>query len=253
MSEISGITGVSDSDALASTGTVTYGGSELTKETFLNLLTTQMQNQDPLDPMANEEFVAQLATFSQLEQLMTQNSLLETMYMGIASLNNASMASLVGTEVVAVGDGIAYDGDGEVELHYDADASADSASVTVYDDDGNVVYSEELGAIEEGEGSWTWDGTDQDGNQLEEGDYTWSITAENAEGDTVAVTELVIGTIDEMDYSSGSPQPSIGGVTVDIGAILRLTTADASSDTSDDTSDSDSESTDEVSDTDAAA
>ena len=241
MSEISGITGVSDSDALAATGTTTYGGSDLTKETFLNLLTTQMQNQDPLDPMANEEFVAQLATFSQLEQLMTQNSRLETMYMGIASLNDAWMASLVGTEVVAVGDGISYDGEGEVELHYDADAAADSAEIVIYDEDGNVVRSEDIAGLEEGEGSWTWDGLDEDGNQLEEGSYTWSITAETAEGDTVAVTELVVGTVDEMDYSSGSPQPSIDGVTVDIGAILRLTNGDASADASDASDDSSDE------------
>ena len=226
MSDITGITGVSDSSALSYAQAATAGSDQLDQQTFLNLLTTQMQNQDPLDPMSNEEFVAQLATFSSLEQLMMANGALESVYYGIASLNNAAMAGLVGTDVVALGNGISYSGEGDVALNYDAQGDVANATVEITDSEGNVVWSGDIGALEDGEGSWTWDGTDFDGGQVEAGEYTFSITGEDTDGNDVEVTELIVGTIDEMDYSSGNPQPSVNGVTVDLADILRLTEGD---------------------------
>jgi len=223
MSDITGVTGVSDSSALSYAQAATAGSDQLDQQTFLNLLTTQMQHQDPLDPMSNEEFVAQLATFSSLEQLMMANGALESVYYGIASLNNAAMAGLVGTDVVALGDGISYSGEGDVELHFDAEADVANATVEITDSEGNVVWSGDIGQLEAGEGSWTWDGTDFDGDQVEEGEYTFSITGEDADGNEIEVTELIVGIVDEMDYSSGNPQPSVNGVTVDLADILRLT------------------------------
>ena len=227
---ISGISGVADTDALSAENTTTYGGQDLDQTAFMNLLTTQMQNQDPLDPMANEEFIAQLATFSSLEQLMSLNSIAQAITLGISSLNNAAMADIVGMHVVAEGNEFNYGGEGDVELMYDAQSTATSATVTVYDEDGKVVYSEELSGLEEGEGSWTWDGTTTSGAQAEEGTYTFEVTAEDDSGESVEVTELIHGVVDEMDYSTGSPQPSIDGIAVDLGNLIRLTTNDAGDD-----------------------
>jgi len=235
--DITGITGVSDSSTFeAEQANAAFGSDELNKETFLTLLTTQMQNQDPLDPMANEEFVAQLAQFSSLEQQMLTNSMLESVYLGIASLNNASMAALVGTDVVAYGDGISYSGEGDVELSYDAAADAASLTLEIFDSEGNVIYSEELGAAEAGEGSVTWNGTDSDGQPAPEGEYTFKITGEDADGESIDVAEMIVGVVEEMDYSSGTPQPIVGGVTVELADIIRLTEGDDSdgSDMSDD-------------------
>ncbi|MBN2799929.1 MAG: flagellar hook assembly protein FlgD [Deltaproteobacteria bacterium] len=198
----------------------------LGRDTFLNLLTTQLQNQDPLNPMDSEAFVEQLATFSSLEQLMGIQSSLEAVYMGIASMNNASMAGLLGTEVVAIGDHFRLDADTPEELHYSASGDAATATLNIYDEDGRIVDSVELGAISEGEGSYTWDGTDMDGNPLPEGEYRFTITATTVDGDDVPVEERVVGTVTEMDYSSGTPQPSVDGVVVDLGDILRLTTGE---------------------------
>lgn len=228
--DITGVTGISDAAALDSTAELTSGSDELNQETFLTLLTTQMQNQDPLDPMSNEEFVAQLAQFSSLEQQMVTNAMLESVYLGIASLNNASMAALVGAEVVAVGDQISYSGSGDVDLHFDAAADVAEASVEIYDSEGNLVFSEDIGALNAGEDRWTWDGTDTDGNPVEAGEYTFKITGEDADGESVEITELIVGTVEEMDYSSGTPQPSVDGVKVELADILRLTTEDEGGD-----------------------
>lgn len=220
---ISGITGVSDSSALDATSTTTYGSSDLDKTTFLTLLTTQMQNQDPLDPMSNEEFVAQLAQFSSLEELISLGGTMESTYLAISSMNNASMTSLVGQHAVAYGDGIEYAGEGDVTLNYEAAADCESAKLTIYDSEGDIIYSGDAGALSSGEGSLTWDGTDNDGNTVEAGEYTFEITGTDAAGESVDVSEMVVGTIDAMDYSTGTPQPSIDGVAIDLTDIIRLT------------------------------
>jgi flagellar basal-body rod modification protein FlgD len=186
------------------------------------LLTTQLQNQDPLNPMSNEEFVAQLAQFSSLEKLGGISDGLESLYLVNVSMNNAAMSGLVGQDAVARSEQFHYDGEGEQSVAYDASSAAASATITLTDEDGNVVYSGEMGALAAGEGRWTWNGTTTDGRQAPEGIYTATITARDANGATVEVTGLVEGTVTEMDYSDGTARPSIDGVTVDIGDIVRL-------------------------------
>ena len=223
--EILGITGIADENAM-NAGPNLWESEEMGEDQFLQLLTTQMANQDPLDPMSNEQFVAQLAQFSSLEQLIGMKSGMDALYMGMASMNNATMANLVGTEVVALGNGISYDGEGEVTVHFSTPEDVTSSQLNVYDSEGSLVYSVELGAQEEGEGSAVWNGLNNDGVEVPEGDYTFSVTGTTEDGVTVDITELVSGPVDEMDYSSGSPMPTVQGIDLTIGDILRLTNGD---------------------------
>ena len=227
--DILGISGIADEAAqVASETAAVYGEDEMGQDAFLKLLTTQMAHQDPLDPMSNEQFVAQLAQFSSLEQLITMRTTMESVYMGVASMNNATMASLVGTNVVALGNGINYDGSGSVDLHYSANSDVSSGQLTIYDENGSAVYSRQLGNLEKGEGSLEWDGRDNDGRTVPEGSYTFSISGTDSDGAQVGVTELVSGPVDEMDYTSGSPKPTVQGINIAIGDILRLTTGEGS-------------------------
>jgi len=218
MSTISSI-----STGFPTTTATTAGSDELDKDTFLRLLTTQLQNQDPLNPMANEDFIAQLAQFSSLEQLQGVNGQLETLNIVNSSMNNASMVNLLGQDVVAYSDTFHYSGEGEQEVMFDADASFASATVTIRDEEGNVVDTVALGAYDEGEGSFTWDGQGNSGT-LSEGNYTFSITATDANGNDVAVAGMLQGTIDEMSFANGAAEPSINGVAISIGNIIRLAT-----------------------------
>lgn len=203
--------------------TIASGSSELGKDTFLRLLTTQLQNQDPLNPMANEDFIAQLAQFSSLEQLQGVNTQLEGLAMINTSMNNASMVNLLGQEVVAVSDSFHYDGEGDQELLFRSGGEITSGTAVVRDESGAVVATIEMGAEGEGEQSIAWDGKDASGQPLPEGTYTVTYTATDINGDAVDVVSLVQGVVDELDFSSGTPAPSVDGVPISIGNILRLT------------------------------
>ena len=194
-----------------------YGSNELGQDAFLKLLVTQLQNQDPLNPQKNEEFVAQLAQFSSVEQLSNANDALGSLYLAMSSMNNASMTQLLGKEVTAYGDTFHYDGEGGKTLEWESSAAVSSATLTVTDSTGKVVYTESLGSISEGRGSYEWDGSTIAGTAAE-GEYTFSVTAVGTEG--VEIQTLVTGEIDGMDFSSGSPVPSIDGVDIELGDII---------------------------------
>lgn len=205
--------------------------NDMGQETFLQLLVTQLQNQDPLNPQANEEFVAQLAQFSSLEQLVSVNDSIDGLYMATASMNNAAMTQLLGREVIAVSDAVYHDGSDEITIGYEAPADASSAEITVKDESGKVVYSGPMGALSEGEGSFSFPARDQNGNPLEEGIYTFSINATDENGEAVEVTGLLQGEIDGMSYASGTPVPSIQGIELDLGDIIRVEVAEIDEDT----------------------
>lgn len=222
------------SDLAAATAASETATQELGQDAFLNLLVTQLQYQDPLNPQENEEFIAQLAQFSQVEQLTNANTALSNVYQAIASMNNASMTQLLGKTVKAFGDEFAYSGDGDVELHYDASSDTSGATLTVSDESGSVVYTTELGALQEGEGSVTWKGNLSNGGTADEGTYTFSIQGRDSDGDKVDVQEIIEGEIDAMSFESGSPVPSIGGVDVNLGDIIHVSTGDDADEDQDD-------------------
>ncbi|MEL6348722.1 MAG: flagellar hook capping FlgD N-terminal domain-containing protein [Myxococcota bacterium] len=201
--------------------------NDLGQETFMQLLVTQLQNQDPLNPQSNEEFVAQLAQFSSLEQLVSVNDSIDGLYLATASMNNATMTQLLGREVTAYAEQTYHDGaSDELTVHYEAVGDAASAEITVKNEDGEVVYSGPMGALNDGEGSFSFPAKDQDGNPLPEGIYSFTISATNASGEDVMVSGMVQGEIDGMSYASGTPVPSIQGIEIDLGEILRVGVSD---------------------------
>jgi len=217
---ISGVNTTADAtaSAVSSAGTTSLG-----QDTFLKLLTTQLQNQDPTNPVSNEEFVAQLAQFSSLEELQGISGGLDSLYMVNTSMNNAAMTNLLGRTVVAQSDTFHYGGSGDQVVRFDAASAATESTLTISDSDGDVVWSGDVGALAEGEGSYTWDGKDLSGVAVPEGDYTFTVSASDVNGNEVDVTELIQGVVDQMSFDDGSALPTIDGVPIDLASIVRLT------------------------------
>lgn len=205
---------------IASTLTST-AGSVMGKEDFLQLLVTQLKYQDPLDPMDNSEFVAQLAQFSTLEQLENLNSSFADQAALILSLNNTMAVSYVGKDVVLGTSELQVTGDGASRFGVYLTDTAMDVTVRILDGAGNEVRSFELGGLTAGTHEVEWDGLDNEGHQVLTGTYT--IETADSEGNALSTAQpVVIGTVDSVSYESGVAYFNVGGVRAPIGALIEV-------------------------------
>jgi len=136
---------------------------------------------------------------------------------------------------MAYSDNFEYSGSGDQDIWFDLNSDVESLTVTITNENGKVISREELGAMDAGEHSWTWDGTDVHGNPVGEGTYQIRVQAKNNAGEEVEVFSMIRGEVDGMSYETGAPIPSVNGTQVDIGDILRLeTSTDSGESTTDD-------------------
>jgi flagellar basal-body rod modification protein FlgD len=173
-------------------------------DTFLKLLTTQMQNQDPLQPMDSTEFVAQLASFSAVEQQIRTNDQLESI-LGAVSTGNASLAEWIGREVQASARAD-FAGD-PVEVGVTAAEGADKTLLVVKNDFGTEVARTEVDASS---GTATWDGTTSSGTAAADGRYSFSL--ESYDGDALLSTSAgrVFTEVEEVRIVDGAPILVVG-------------------------------------------
>ncbi len=182
----------------------TTASSDLDKEDFLTLLVAQLANQDPLNPMENTEFVSQLAQYSSLEELITVNDNLETLVSTSEQSQLLSAISFVGKHVMASGDTTSVTEGESSEIYFDLYDDATSCYINIYDSDGDLVRTMDMGVLSLGSYSKTWDGLDDDGNQVDDGIYTLSIAAENADGESIDTTMSTEGTVSGISISDSS-------------------------------------------------
>jgi len=173
----------------------------LGREDFMALLIAQLENQDPLSPAKDTEFISQLATFSSLEQLITANSNLEGLALGQASLLNSQALSLIGREaLVSSGDSIKIEGGAPAKLMYQLPQAAKSATLTVYAADGAPLRVFDLATKPGGWVELAWDGTDAKGNPLADGEYRLEVSATGADGEALNVALAQAVRIDAVRF-----------------------------------------------------
>ena len=186
-------------------GTQTSGKSELDKEDFLLLLVTQLQHQDPMNPMDDKEFTSQLANFSSLEQLTGINEGIQTLTSQAGTQDMRTAVSYIGRDVRAAGDMVAVDADGTTStVYYYLDATAENAYVNLYDVNGNIVRTEQLGSQQVGEHTYEWDGLDWAGKQAPEGLYYIYMSATDAEGSPILTSTEVSGRVAAVQTYNGT-------------------------------------------------
>lgn len=183
--------------------TTDTSSTDMDKDDFLTVFIAQLENQDPLNPVDNSEMIAQLAEFSSLEQLTNMNSTLETLSEDLAALNVTSAVSFLGKVVNAEGNSLSLT-DGEAsEVTFELEDDAASVSVDVYDEDGNIVASIDLGATAAGSYDYQWDGQDEDGNTLDDGIYYLKFTAVDEYDEALDVTTFTQGLVTGLSSLSG--------------------------------------------------
>lgn len=212
------ITNVSPPDPLAARAAAATPSQEVGEEEFLNLLMVQLGNQDPLNPMESAKFMEQLAALNSVKQLIEVNSGIDSLMLGLTSLNNQSAVDLVGKDVVARGSSVQHAGEESHELLFELAAPADSALVTIRDANGEVVDTIELGEMGKGEQTTDWTPPAGTANA----DYTFEVNASDGNGNPVESVTFITGTVDELRFDSGLPVLLVGNEEVTLDQILRV-------------------------------
>ncbi|WP_375464873.1 flagellar hook assembly protein FlgD [uncultured Methylobacterium sp.] len=216
--------GIASLSSLASTSQTSASGSSTeiagNFTQFLTLLTTQLKNQNPLDPMDTNQFTQQLVQFAQVEQQLKGNDRLDSILASSKAASSASATSYIGKTVTT--DGTTADlKDGSATWNLTPARAATKAVVTISDAKGNIVGTQTT-SLAAGSQTFTWNGKNSSGLASAEGTYAIKVSATDATGASVAVATATSGTVDEVDLSGTSPVLIIGSARVPLSSVTTI-------------------------------
>jgi len=175
---------------------------------FLQLLTTQLRNQNPLDPLDTNQFTQQLVQFSSVEQELNINKQLSTLVSLQQTAQSTAALSYVGKSVT-VDSSTTQLANNQAQWSFSVPKPA-SANFTVTNATGQTVYSGNY-TVQSGNQQFGWDGKNNSGQPQPAGAYTLSITAVDSNGQPVAISSQIVGTVDAVDLTKNPPVLSVGG------------------------------------------
>lgn len=190
---------------------------------FLTLLTTQLQNQDPLSPMDSTEFTNQLVQFTQVEQQINTNQKLDNLVaMQLASISSVAMG-YIGMDVSYISSEMNYDGSKPIDITYALASEAVTSKINVYNEDGDLVYSADA-PKNTGMNKFTWSGIKTDGTAVPAGTYTVKIDAVDKTGAAIENSTVVTGHVSGIETQNGVVYVLVGDRAVPISSIVNATT-----------------------------
>jgi flagellar basal-body rod modification protein FlgD len=195
-------------------------------QTFLTLLTTQLQNQNPLDPLDTNQFTAQLVQFAGVEQQLRQNDQLATLVSLEKSAQSTQALGYVGYTVSVDGSKAPYDGTNSAAWTLNAPNDT-TAAITITNSAGQTVFSGNY-PVTKGKANFTWDGKGNDGTQYPAGYYTINASGKDTAGNSVGIPSEVQGVVDSVDLTASPPLLSVGGQTYTTDQIKRVVRPGAS-------------------------
>lgn len=208
-----------NSSTSSSTGSLSIGGDF---DTFLQLLTTQLQNQDPLDPLDTDQFTEQLVEFASVEQQVNMNTNLQTLISMQQTSEATSALQLVGSTVTLSGNAATLsNATGSPASWSLTTTTPATANITITSAAGTTAYSGTV-ALNAGTQSYTWNGQGNNGQTWPDGTYTLSINATGANGQAASVSTQVQGTISGVNLSTNPPTVTVGGQNVQISQITSI-------------------------------
>lgn len=188
--------------------------------TFLQLLTTQLQNQNPLDPLDTNQFTQQLVEFASVEQQINMNTNLQTLVTLQQTAQSTQALGFVGQTVTVKG-GTAPLTNSRAQWTFNPTSPA-AATFTITNSAGQTVFTQ-AGTVQPGTQQFDWNGVDNNGAQLPDGNYTLTITAAGPNGQQVAIPTTVTGVVSSVDLTQTPPALSIGGQNYTVNQILSVT------------------------------
>jgi len=169
--------------------------SQIDFNTYLKLLVTQLQNQDPLNPMDGTEFTKELATFSQLEQQIQSNNYLERLTQVEDSSTRGLATSFLGKAALVAGNKLEYMGEGTLEFGYTIEDASSQVKIDIVANDGSGVVRTLYGDGTAAKHMMEWDGKNEEGELMAAGDYTLRIKATDIDGNTVPSEAYTYGVV----------------------------------------------------------
>ncbi|MGL4494370.1 MAG: flagellar hook assembly protein FlgD [Beijerinckiaceae bacterium] len=203
-------------------GTTTLNNSALANnfQSFLTLLTTQLKNQNPLEPLNTNEFTQQLVQFASVEQQLKMNDTLGSL-LALNKTNTMTNAlNFVGKTVTADGSTTKLS-NGSAEWRINLPRTAREVAITIKDKDGNVVFTESK-PMTAGTNTYLWNGKNSTGALASDGDYTLTATAIDTSGQGMTAKTELSGIVDGVDLSSGTPLIRIGTLQVAMDRVTSI-------------------------------
>ena len=186
---------------------------------FLTLLTVQLQNQDPLDPMDTTEFTNQLVAFTGVEQQINANQKLDNLVALALTDSFTGALQYVGLDISYLSSELNYDGTRPVEVSYALDEQAVETKINIFDESGDLVFTAD-GSSNVGINDFTWDGTLSGGGVAPPGTYEIKIDSLNAQDEGVSSSIVVTGTVKGVETQNGTIFLLVGDRAVPIGSVL---------------------------------
>lgn len=211
MSTVDGVSSSSVLDKYQVKQDSTTQNKELGKDQFLNLLVAQLNNQNPLEPQGNGEFIAQLAQFSTVEGVEKLNSSMETILSGYQSSQALQASSLVGRKVIVPVDKAVVDTSESFKASAVLPTTSSNVYVNVYDTSGAVVSRINLGEQKAGNVSFIWDGKDASGNVMKPGTYRFEAQATYG-NETKGLYTLLPANVDSVTLGGNELMLNLAGV-----------------------------------------
>lgn len=188
-------------------------------DTFLQLLTTQLRNQNPLDPLDTNQFTQQLVQFTGVEQQLKTNEFLEAMMLANQSATTATATGYIGKVITASGSKSELV-NGAATWHFASDKPA-TITATVRDANGSVVYTQQ-GSVQQGESVFNWNGVGSDGKKKPDGSYSITIEGRDGNGKLVNIATEMTGEVTGADFSGSEPVLIVGTARVNLSSVLSV-------------------------------
>lgn len=190
-------------------------------DTFLKLLTSQLQNQDPLEPLDSSKFTEQLVNYSQVEQQINTNANLDSLIALTKSAAGANAVGYLGKTALTSGDATSLEG-GTAKWRYALPKDATSLEVTVTDQNGRIVRTLTGADKTVGTHEIAWDGKNSTGTAMPDGTYRLKVVAKGADGKAIGNGVWGVGLVKEVDMSGADPLVLIGKRAVKLADIVGL-------------------------------